>query len=110
MLKKIRSLRRNRKLKTDQEQFILMDKKKRSKLIQKKENKIMILLSKKKIKYLKTLNKRRKIRSKSKFQIKKPKMDQIMKLNPYPRNKKEIKKILISWTRNTGISREWSNI
>lgn len=70
----------------------------------------MISLSTKKRKYLKTLNKRRKIRNNFKFQIKKPKMDQIMKLNPYPRNKKEIKKILISWTRNIEISREWSNI
>lgn len=70
----------------------------------------MTLLSTKKRKYLKTLIKRKKIRSNCKFQIKKPKMDQIMKLNPYPRNKKEIKKILISWTRNTEISREWLNI
>lgn len=35
----------------------------------------MISLSTKKRKYLKTLNKRRKIRNNFKFQIKKPKMD-----------------------------------
>lgn len=35
----------------------------------------MILSSKKKKKYLKTLNKRKKIRNSCKFQINKPKMD-----------------------------------